>query len=132
MSTARYSPISVSVNEDGLTVRLRVGDTLNVIEGDARYFEGKKWFWISRVLVHPSVRRKGVGTAMMKALCAKLDELQATGYLIASPYPCSGFPKTKLAAWYRKFGFIEAPDPFDGDVTVQIRRPSFVIKAAKQ
>ncbi|KFI30992.1 GCN5 family acetyltransferase [Haematobacter missouriensis] len=58
---------------------------------------GSVWLGLGPISVRPDLQRKGIGTALIRAAFARLDE-DAAGYVVVGD-----------AAYYGRFGFVEAP-----------------------
>jgi GNAT superfamily N-acetyltransferase len=61
---------------------------------------------VNNVYVQPKHRGKGVGHAMLVAICRQADEEQATLQLIASADGDGLLDDFELIAWYGRHGFV--------------------------
>lgn len=69
---------------------------------DVSYYCGKAWI-ITRVKVPKEHRRKGIGTELMKEICADADAAKIPLVLEVASY--GEMDNDTLRAWYKKFGF---------------------------
>lgn len=68
---------------------------------------------ITSLAVYPYWRKRGIGTDLLRALCAAADISQVTLTLTVRPFEGWGYriPTRRefLASWYSRFGFIAFP-----------------------
>jgi GNAT superfamily N-acetyltransferase len=61
-------------------------------------------FWLSRCLVQPRYRNRGVGTNLLQRLCELADAGDRTLYLSPNPYDPS-INRDRLIRFYARYGF---------------------------
>lgn len=68
--------------------------------------EGLLFF--NRLYVHPKLRCRGIGTALVKTVCERVDEERMNILNCVSAY--GDLDETALKSFYSKFGFVEKED----------------------
>lgn len=65
----------------------------------------QEWAWIHRINVPASHRGKGIGSKLLREICADADSENTELRLVVSPSGDLNF--TDLYEWYSRYGFID-------------------------
>ncbi len=107
-------------SEQNISVFYQAGASHRTSVAEANPFQSRTVWWVSRVLVQPGLRGKGLGTKMLQRLIKEIQKKGAEAILVAPGGYNSNI--NKQINFYTKNGFKEA-DP-NGLYRLELGGPS--------